>query len=151
MKQLLIFLLAFSSCVQKHYQDLKKEDIVLWKVGCGSYEVKNNHSTIGYLIPLIYKEVDSTNYYIMEFENLIRNRLPNYYNKCYRVYVFTTDNNNELILKVTMLSPKHIKFIPNWQCELQDIDKYKPKHIKTPHYLFVDYNCTKHKLITQIN
>src|SRR5690349_1307675 len=123
MKLLVIGLLIFISCnAPKQIINTKDISITLSKIQCGSYEVKNNESTIGYAVKPFIIEVEKKDDEITKFEKLLNATYNNYYNNFFRVYSFTKDRGNDTILVVIMLSAKQIKSIPNWKCEEQDVD-----------------------------
>lgn len=147
MRRLAIGLLMFTSCtVSKQMINTKDISIVLTKMQCGSYEVKNNASSIGYAVKPFVIEVEKQGDEIIKFENLIKKKYTNYYNSFYRIYTFTKDRSNDTILVVIMLSTKQVSSIPNWQCEEQDVDTYTRNRrnlFNMEHPQFISYNCTK--------
>ena len=126
MKLLTIGLLIFISCnTPKQIIDTKNLAITLTKTECGSYEVKNNASLIGYAVKPFYVEVEKKGDEITKFENLLKGSYAIYYNNFFRTYSFTKNRNADTILVVIMLSYKQASSIPDWQCEEQDVDTYK--------------------------
>lgn len=105
---------------------------------CGSYEVKSNETTIGYVVKPFVVEVDRTEE-ITEFERKLKMKYENKFNKDYRTYAFTTDRAGDTILMTLFLSSKQAENIPNWKCELQEVDTY-PKSSE-----WVYYNCSKNR------
>lgn len=146
MKLLAISLLVFTSCsMSKQIIKTKDISITLSKMQCGSYEVKNNESIIGYVVKPFVVEVEKV-LLITQFENLIVNDYAGYYNRFYRTYWFIKNSASDTLLEVVMLSPKQISSIPNWQCEEQDVDTYKRNRknlFNAEHPQFITYNCSK--------
>lgn len=143
MRLLAITLVAFASCsASKKIINTKNISISLTKMQCGSYEVKNNESTIGYAVKPFIIEVDRSNE-ITKFENLIKNNYTNRYNNLFRIYLFTKNRIGDTILNVIMIKPKQASLIPGWQCEEQDVDTYWSNHTKNPQ--IIPYNCTKER------
>ncbi len=105
---------------------------------CGSYEVKNNQETIGYAVKPYVVKVDRVKE-ITEFEQKLKTRHKDNFNKDYRAYAFTTDRAGDTILMISFLSSKQAENMPDWKCELQDVDAY-PKNTE-----WVDYNCSKNR------
>lgn len=147
MKLLAIGLLLFTSCsVAKQIINTNNLTITLAKMECGSYEVKNSGELIGYVVKPFVIETDRKEYYITQFENLIKANYSNYYNKFYRTYWFVKNSAADTTLQVVMLSPKQVELIPNWQCEEQDVDTYKRNRknlFDAEHPQFIIYNCSK--------
>ena len=110
---------------------------------CGSYEVKNYESPIGYAVKPFIIEVENRGAEITKFENLIKSSYNNDYRNFLRVYLFTKNSAGDTILNVIMLKPKLAYSIPNWQCEEQDVDTYF-RSKKYPHSSkSITYNCSK--------
>ncbi|MBK7883706.1 MAG: hypothetical protein IPJ81_07820 [Chitinophagaceae bacterium] len=144
-----IYLLSLFSCTTiKPILNTEKLTITLTKEQCGSYEVKNNGELMGYVVKPFVIEVEKKEDYITWFENIIKTDYSNYYNKFYRTYWFIKDNAQDTILQVVMLSPKQLKFIPDWQCEEQDVDTYKRNRknlFSIKHPQFLTFNCSKNR------
>ncbi|HZJ20828.1 MAG TPA: hypothetical protein VFD35_10820 [Pricia sp.] len=64
---------------------------------CGSYEVKSNETTIGYIVKPFVVQVERTKE-ITEFERKLRIKYKNKFNKDYRTYAFTTNRAGDTIL-----------------------------------------------------
>lgn len=105
---------------------------------CGSYEVKSDKTAIGYVVKPFVVEVDKIEV-ITEFERKLKTKYKNKFNKDYRSYTFTTDRAGDTILMTLFLSSKQAENIPNWKCELQEVDNY-PKSSE-----WVYYNCSKNR------
>lgn len=105
---------------------------------CGSYEVKSNETIIGYVVKPFVVEVNRTEE-ITKFERKLKMEYENKFNKDYRTYAFTTDRAGDTILMTLFLSSKQAENIPNWKCELQEVDNY-PKSSE-----WVYYNCSKNR------
>lgn len=142
MKQLIIVLVVLTSCnTSKKIINTKDISISLTKIQCGSYEVKNNESVIGYAVKPFIIEVDRMKE-ITRFENLSKSNYKNRYEKFYRIYLFTKNSIGDTALNVIMIKPKHASLIPDWQCEEQELDTYwRKRHATSP--LILNYNCTK--------
>ena len=112
--------------------------ITIDSIQCGSYEVKSNETTIGYVVKPFVVEVNRTEE-ITEFERKLKTKYKNKFNKDYRSYTFTTDRAGDTILMTLFLSPKQAENIPDWKCELQEVDTY-PKNSE-----WVYYNCSKNR------
>lgn len=145
MKQLLaIGLLVFTSCsMSKQIIKTKDISISLTKMQCGSYEVKNYESAIGYAVKPFIIEIANRDTEITKFENLVKSSYNNRYRNFLRIYLFTKNSTGDTILNVIMLKPKLAYSIPNWQCEEQDVDTYF-RSKKYPHSgKVITYNCSK--------
>jgi len=144
MKLLAIGLLVFTSCSMSK-QIIKTKDILitLTKMQCGSYEVKNYESSIGYAVKPFIIEVENRGAEITKFENLVKSSYNNRYRDFLRIYLFTKNSTGDTILNVIMLKPKLAYSIPNLQCEEQDVDTYF-RSKKYPHSgKSITYNCSK--------
>ena len=119
-------------------ENIGDNQITVVSTQCGSYEVKNNETTIGYVVKPFVVEVDRAKE-ITEFERKLRMKYKNKFNKDYRTYAFTTDRAGDTILMTLFLSSKQAENIPNWKCELQEVDNY-PKSSE-----WVYYNCSKNR------
>jgi|SRR5690606_10705711 len=141
-KTTLAFLLGlglFVSCNSiKSTQSTADNEITVDLTECESYEVKNNGTTLGYAVKPFVVEVDRVKE-ITEFERKLKTKYKNKFNKHYRSYTFTTDRAGDTILMTLFLSSKQAENIPNWKCELQEIDNY-PKSSE-----WVYYNCSKNR------
>lgn len=133
----LFVLVLFLSCSSvKKAQNITNNCITISLTECGSYEVKSNQIIIGYAVKPFVIEVDRIKE-ITEFEQKLKLKYKNKFNKNYRIYAFTTDRDGDVILMTLFLSSKQVENNPNWKCELQEVDTY-PKKSK-----WVDYNCSK--------
>jgi hypothetical protein len=119
-------------------ENIGDNQITVVSTQCGSYEVKSNETTIGYVVKPFVVEVDRAKE-ITEFERKLRMKYKNKFNKDYRTYAFTTDRAGDTILMTLFLSSKQAENIPNWKCELQEVDNY-PKSSE-----WVYYNCSKNR------
>jgi hypothetical protein len=147
MKLLMIELLIFISCnVPKKIIDTKNLAITLTKTECGSYEVKNNETLVGYVVKPFYVEVEKKEKPIIEFEKLIKASYSDYYDKFYRTYWFSKNSVSDTLILIAMLSAKQLSSIPNWQCEEQEADTYNQLYKNSnnnKHPRFFTYNYTK--------
>ncbi|MGE5520259.1 MAG: hypothetical protein ACM3VS_10065 [Candidatus Dadabacteria bacterium] len=141
---LIIGLLIFTSCnVSKQIINTKDMLISLNKMQCGSYEVKNYESPIGYAVKPFIIEVENRSAEITKFENLVKSSYNNRYRNFFRIYLFTINSTGDTILNVIMLKPKLAYSISNWQCEEQDVDTYF-RSKKYPHSgKVITYNSSK--------
>ncbi|KAA2216565.1 hypothetical protein [Maribacter flavus] len=105
---------------------------------CGSYEVKSNQTTIGYVVKPFVIEVDKVSE-IKEFERKLILKYKNKFNRDYRSYVFTTDIAGDTILISKFLPPRQIENNLSWKCQLQEVGTY-PKRSQN-----VFYNCSKNR------
>lgn len=119
-------------------QSVGDNQIIVTSTQCGSYEVKSNKTTIGYIVNPFVVKVDRAKE-ITEFERKLKMEYKNKFNKDYRTYAFTTNRAGDTILMTLFLSAKQAENIPNWKCELQEVDTY-PKNSE-----WVYYNCTKNR------
>jgi len=119
-------------------QSTADNQITIDSTQCGSYEVKSNETTIGYVVKPFVVEVDRLKE-ITEFERKLRVKYKNKFNRDYRTYAFTTDRAKDTILITLFLSSKQGENIPGWKCELQDVSTY-PKRSE-----WVYYNCSKNR------
>jgi len=119
-------------------KNIGDNQIIIDSTECGSYEVKSDQTTIGYVVKPFVVEVDRTEE-ITEFERKLKTKYKNKFNKYYRSYTFTTDRAGDTILMTLFLSSKQAENILNWKCELQEVDAY-PKSSE-----WVYYNCSKNR------
>lgn len=117
-------------------QSIVENQIIIASTQCGSYEVKNKETTIGYIVKPFVVKVDRAQE-ITKFERKLKMQYKHKFNKDYRTYVFTTDRAEDTILMTLFLPAKQVKNIPNWNCELQEVDIY-PKSSE-----WIYYNCSK--------
>jgi len=145
MKLLIIIgLLILASCnVSKPViSNTKDISISLPKMQCGSYEVRNSETVIGYVVKPFIVELNRSAE-ITQFEKLLRASYANRYDNFFRVYLFTKNNSADTILNVIFLNPKLAFSIPNWKCEEQDVDTYfrSKKYPRSSNS--ITYNCSK--------
>lgn len=135
-------ILILTSCnASKQVLNPEKISISLIKTQCGSYEVKNNESTIGYVVKPFIVETNRVNE-ITNFEKLVNRSYNNSYRNDYRIYLFTKNSIGDTVLNVIMIRPKKAGTIPNWRCVEQDVDTYwRKRHAKNPK--MINYNCSK--------
>ncbi|MWB93851.1 hypothetical protein GON26_05725 [Flavobacterium sp. GA093] len=119
-------------------QSVEENQIIVTSTQCGSYEVQSNETTIGYIVKPFVVDIDRAKE-ITEFERNLKMKYANKFNKDYRTYAFTKDRAGDTILMTLFLSAKQFANIPNWKCELQEVDTY-PKSSE-----WVYYNCSKNR------
>ena len=135
-------IIIFLSCNSvKKIENITNNSINVSLTECGSYEVNFNQKVIGYVVKPFVVEVDKVKE-IKEFERKLKLKYKNKFNKDFRIYFFTVDREGDIILMTLFLSPKQVRNISNWKCELQEVDSY-PKRSK-----WVDYNCSKNRFKT---
>jgi hypothetical protein len=144
-KQTLVILFVLGlvvSCksIKSTNQTIANNQITVDLTECGSYEVKNNQTTIGYAVKPFVVEVDRVKE-LTEFEQKLKTKYKDKFKKDYRVYSFTKDRAGDTILNTIFLASRHTKNIPNWECELQEVDIYWPKNSSE----WVTYNCSKNR------
>jgi len=142
------YLLILTAFTSRHIINRDEISITISKTACGSYQVKNDTTVIGYVVKPFYLNVDDKEREISNFEKLLRVRYGKEYNKYGRAYWFVNDNAKDTLLQVVMLSSEQMASISNWQCEEKDVDTYKlsSKHKFTAkHPQFITYNCSKRR------
>ena len=142
---LFVLVLILSCNLMKQVQNITSSNIAVSLTECGSYEVKNNQIIIGYAVKPFVVEVDRVNE-ITDFEQKLRIKYKDKFKKDYRIYSFTTDRVGDTILNTIFFAQKHTKGIPDWKCELQEVDTYWPKKnslFKSKKPEWVAYNCSK--------
>lgn len=117
-------------------QSIGDDQIIADSTECGSYEVRSDGTTIGYIVKPFVVEIERAKK-ITEFERKLKIKYKAKFNKDYRSYTFTTDRVGDIILMTAFLSPKEVENIPNWKCELQEVHIY-PKSTE-----WIYYNCSK--------
>jgi len=144
-KKFLTFLLlsvsvfSCNSIKQQQKTTNNEIDITLNVTECGSYEVKNNNKTIGYVVkPFIINKVNRINE-ITDFEQKLKIKYKNKFKKKYRIYAFTLDRAGDTILLTHFLYPKKLQNNPDWKCMLQAVNVYPKKTF------VVFYNCSKNR------
>mgnify|MGYP006434230289 CR=1 FL=1 len=120
-------------------KDFGKNQITVHKTKCGSYEVNNNETTIGFIVKTFEIKVDRRKA-ITEFERKLIEKYKNKFDRDYRIYAFTKNRAGDIILMTLFLSYNQAKDIPDsWKCEFKEVQVY-PKRSK-----WVDYNYTKNR------
>jgi len=105
---------------------------------CGSYEVKNNQISIGYLVKPFFVKVDEVSE-ITDFEKKLKNKYRKKLKNKIRIFFFTKNRDGDTILMTHFLSSKYLQKIPDWKCELQEVGTYPRRTIS------IDYNCSKNR------
>ncbi len=128
---------SIASC-KSIIQDQIPNQITTELTDCGSYYVKTNGTIIGYAVKPFVVKIDRAKE-ITEFEKKLKMQYKNKFKNDYRAYAFTTDIVGDTILMTSFLSLNQVENIPDWKCELLDIDAY-PKNSE-----WIDYNCSKNR------
>ena len=140
------FLLILTSCLPSKVVNTVDYNISLTKVECGSYAVKNQSDTIGYIVkPLNFYNATSADN-VTSFEKLLRSVYGRYYDKFKRQYWFTATRAHDTLIFVTMFSRREMNLVPDWKCEEQEVDVYNKifRHVGTKKFpRSFSFNCTK--------
>jgi hypothetical protein len=143
---LFAFLSILISCSSSKIETASDFNISVVKAECGSYAVKNQSDTIGYIVkPLNFYSATSTDN-ITRFEKLLKSQYGDSYDTFKRQYWFTATRGNDTLIFVTMFSRREMGLVKDWKCEEQEVDVYNKifRNVETKKFpRTFSFNCTK--------
>jgi hypothetical protein len=149
MKLLVFICIFFLGCISGR-QPVVSENIAisLNQTACGSLEVKNNETTIGYVVRDVDLSLLVKTKAISQSEELLIKTYNKYYSRFQRVYLFKVTRLLDTVLLTVMLSKQQTDSILDWNCKEQDLNTYQrgsPFWKDPSHNHILAYNFTKNR------
>lgn len=145
MKKIFGFILLFASC-RTTQNSMTPDNLFLSadKNECGSYEVKSNERSVGYVVKPFVVDLNNKIVYIRLMEHALKTTCANHYDNYYRIYWFFKSRASDTAIRIAMLSYDQTKKLSDWKCGEPDIQGHHSKiarHFNSRFPQYFLYNC----------